>query len=422
MIRCTDLGKRYRLSQRGSSNRASYTRLSDTLVRWVKRPFGRAAAVTESEEFDALRDVNFEIREGEVVGVIGRNGAGKSTLLKLLSRITEPTTGRIELAGRIASLLEVGTGFHPELSGRENIFLNGTILGMTRQEIRRKFDEIVAFAEVGRFVDTPVKHYSSGMYVRLAFAVAAHLEPEILLVDEVLAVGDVEFQKKCLGKMQDVSRGGRTVLFVSHQMGAIAQLCTRCLYLRQGRLVDDGPTAKTLRRYLSDGASNAIGFSDRVVDAARVWISAARTIDQAGNPAWEIPHDDGIHLDLTLATDGSPPPANLCCTIAVQDRLNRRVFSSYHAVLPPQWSSTQVNVRVALPRGFLAPGGYSFITTLNTLQGEVFDRLSEACSFEVMDAGTPFSMFEPGSYGCVLADCRWSIDSQQEVRVGSESC
>lgn len=422
MIRCTDLGKRYRLSQRGSSNRASYTRLSDTLVGWVKRPFGRAAAVTESEEFDALRDVNFEIREGEVVGVIGRNGAGKSTLLKLLSRITEPTTGRIELAGRIASLLEVGTGFHPELSGRENIFLNGTILGMTRQEIRRKFDEIVAFAEVGRFVDTPVKHYSSGMYVRLAFAVAAHLEPEILLVDEVLAVGDVEFQKKCLGKMQDVSRGGRTVLFVSHQMGAIAQLCTRCLYLRQGRLVDDGPTATTLRRYLSDGASNAIELSERVVDSAKAWITRARTVDRAGNPAWEVAHDDGIHLDLTLATDGGPPPTNLNCTIAVQDRLNRRVFSSYHVIPPQQWSSARVNVHVALPQALLAPGGYSFVITLNTLQGEVFDRVGEACPFEVMDAGTPFSMFEPGSYGCVLADCRWSVGDLQDVGVRSVSC
>ena len=204
------------------------------------------------EDFWALRDVNLEIKQGEVVGIIGRNGAGKSTLLKLLSRITEPTAGRIHLKGRVASLLEVGTGFHPELTGRENIFLNGAILGMTRLEIKRKFDEIVAFAEIEKFLDTPVKRYCCGMYVRLAFAVAAHLEPEILIVDEVLAVGDAEFQKKCIGKMEDVSaRQGRTVLFVSHQMPVIQNLCPRCLLLREGRLLQEGKTADVVNAYLS---------------------------------------------------------------------------------------------------------------------------------------------------------------------------
>ncbi len=202
------------------------------------------------EEFWALQDVSFDIGQGEAVGIIGRNGAGKSTLLKVLSRITEPSRGRVRLRGRVASLLEVGTGFHPELSGRENIFLNGAILGMSRAEVSRKFDEIIDFAGVERFLDTPVKRYSSGMYVRLAFAVAAHLEPEILVVDEVLAVGDAEFQKKCLGKMNDVAAHGRTVLFVSHNLDLIRQLCTRGIYLKQGRLIHQGPVQETMIAYL----------------------------------------------------------------------------------------------------------------------------------------------------------------------------
>jgi lipopolysaccharide transport system ATP-binding protein len=220
-------------------------------VGWLRRQ--RDAKLAAREDFWALKDVSFEIQQGEVVGVIGRNGAGKSTLLKILSRITEPTIGRIRIKGRVASLLEVGTGFHQELTGRENIFLNGAILGMTKAEIKRKFDEIVAFSEVERFLDTPVKRYSSGMYVRLAFAVAAHLEPEILIVDEVLAVGDASFQKKCLGKMQDVSmRQGRTVLFVSHNMVAVQSLCRKALLLVDGQLVETGPTSTIVTRYLQE--------------------------------------------------------------------------------------------------------------------------------------------------------------------------
>jgi lipopolysaccharide transport system ATP-binding protein len=205
--------------------------------------------------FWALRDVSFTVPRGEVVGIIGRNGAGKSTLLKILSRITEPTEGLVELSGRVGSLLEVGTGFHPELTGRENIFLNGAILGMKRAEIAAKFDDIVCFAELEKFIDTPVKHYSSGMYMRLAFAVAAHLEPEILIVDEVLAVGDAQFQKKCLGKMGEVARGGRTVLFVSHDMGAVQSLCGFAVQLRAGRVVEQGPTAAVINAYLQETAS-----------------------------------------------------------------------------------------------------------------------------------------------------------------------
>ena len=251
-IRAENLSKKYILRHKPGSGRHRYVALRDVLAYRFKQLFKPRAQENNDthEEFWALKNVSFEIKPGEAVGIIGRNGAGKSTLLKLLSRITEPSEGQIELEGRIASLLEVGTGFHPELTGRENIFLNGAILGMTRAEIKRKFDEIVAFAEVEKFLDTPVKRFSSGMYMRLAFAVAAHLEPEILVVDEVLAVGDAAFQKKCLGKMQDVSKSeGRTVLFVSHNMEAIARLCTKCFYLAGGQLQMTGAPAEAIKAY-----------------------------------------------------------------------------------------------------------------------------------------------------------------------------
>lgn len=247
IISVEDLSKKFIISHEGNE---SYTALRDVMAKKARRLLSARKTQESSEEFWALKDLNFEIHQGDRVGVIGRNGAGKSTLLKILSRITEPTTGRVHIKGRVASLLEVGTGFHPELTGRENIFLNGAILGMSRQEIRRKFDEIVAFAEVERFLDTPVKRFSSGMYVRLAFAVAAHLEPEILIVDEVLAVGDAQFQKKCLGKMEDVSKKeGRTVLFVSHNMIAIQQLCNDIIVMNKGGVVYHGERARGLVEY-----------------------------------------------------------------------------------------------------------------------------------------------------------------------------
>ncbi len=265
IIRVDDLSKRYVISH--AEERGRYATLRETLSKGMKslagRLLGRRAAGPTHEEFWALRDVSFEVKRGEVVGVIGRNGAGKSTLLKILSRITEPTSGRIEIDGRVASLLEVGTGFHPELTGRENIYLNGAILGMSRIEIRRKFDEIVAFAEIEKFLDTPVKRYSSGMYMRLAFAVAAHLEPEILIVDEVLAVGDAAFQKKCLGKMGEVAKGGRTVLFVSHNLSMIQQLCTKGIYLREGTLERVGPIQELIDQYQTPGGKSSLRFSGR---------------------------------------------------------------------------------------------------------------------------------------------------------------
>jgi lipopolysaccharide transport system ATP-binding protein len=250
VVKVENLSKCYRLQHLQSSSR--YTTLRDTMTQKIKNVFTRGDNRQESSElFWALKDVSFEVKDGERIGIIGRNGAGKSTLLKILSRITDPTGGRISIKGRVASLLEVGTGFHPELSGRENIFLNGAILGMSRTEIKSRFDEIVAFAEIDKFLDTPVKRYSSGMYVRLAFAVAAHLEPEILIVDEVLAVGDAQFQKKCLGKMQDVSRNeGRTILFVSHNIGAVRTLCQKAIFLKDGRIQKSGRVDEVLPEYM----------------------------------------------------------------------------------------------------------------------------------------------------------------------------
>lgn len=260
VIKVQGLGKRYTLGGSADVNQSFREMLVQSFTAPVRRLLeltdGSSGTSSSNEEFWALKDVNFEVQQGEVVGVIGRNGAGKSTLLKILSRITEPTEGRVEIRGRVASLLEVGTGFHPELTGHENIYLNGAILGMSSNEISRKFDEIVAFAEVEKFINTPVKHYSSGMYVRLAFAVAAHLEPEILLVDEVLAVGDTQFQEKCLGKMQEVGKEGRTVLFVSHNMGAVGQLCEASILLAGGHIALQGGASDVIQHYLFSGREN----------------------------------------------------------------------------------------------------------------------------------------------------------------------
>jgi lipopolysaccharide transport system ATP-binding protein len=293
-IRVERLGKKYIIGHR--REREFHATLRDMLAGGARNVWRKVADIAcgrsiitgdRLEDFWALKDVSFEVKHGEVLGIIGRNGAGKSTLLKILSRITEPSEGRVTIKGRVASLLEVGTGFHPELTGRENIYLNGSVLGMARAEIRRKFDEIVAFAEVEKFLDTPVKRYSSGMYVRLAFAIAAHLEPEILVVDEVLAVGDSEFQKKCLGKMQDVSqRGGRTVIFVSHDMGAMMSLCHRGVLLEHGKLTAQTNMASLIPRYLSSFAKQTTvtlaNRIDRSGDAtARLTFLKIRDADQA---------------------------------------------------------------------------------------------------------------------------------------------
>jgi lipopolysaccharide transport system ATP-binding protein len=305
IITAENLGKQYRLG----TQQAAYATLRETIANAVRRP-DKTRNGNATGTFWALRDINFEIQEGEVVGIIGRNGAGKSTLLRILSRVTEPTTGRVKLRGRVGSLLEVGTGFHPELTGRENIFLNGAILGMKKAEIVRKFDEIVAFAEIEKFIDTPVKRYSTGMYLRLAFAVAAHLEPDVLLVDEVLAVGDASFQRKCLDKMKVVGEDGRTVLFVSHNMPAVTRLCERIILLDEGRVVADGPAHKVASLYLQSGLGTMAvrEWKDRTKAPGNeiVRLCAVRVINEDGEMAEtiDIRRPVGIEMEFEVLQAG----------------------------------------------------------------------------------------------------------------------
>jgi lipopolysaccharide transport system ATP-binding protein len=309
VISAEDLGKKYLIRHQPKER---YTALRDVLTSKVKQlggamlypvPGSAAGETKTREEFWALRDVDFEIRKGDRVGIIGRNGAGKSTLLKILSRITEPSTGRVKIRGRVASLLEVGTGFHPELTGRENIFLNGAILGMGKAEIERKFDQIVAFSGVETFLDTPVKRFSSGMTMRLAFSVGAHLDPDILIIDEVLAVGDTEFQKRCLEKMEELSRDGRTLLFVSHNLGSISALCDKCMYLERGRLKQFDRTAAVIASYNQVDkreASVEIDPALRVKGNGSIAFKTAALMDAAGEPKTSFLIGEDIHLDLTI--------------------------------------------------------------------------------------------------------------------------
>ena len=287
------LSKLYQLGER-----QPYRRLGEAMVRAVKRPFSGAPEHKDRGELWALKDVSFTVHEGEIVGVVGANGAGKTTLLRILAKITLPTTGRAEIHGRVGSLLEVGTGFHPELTGRENVFLNGSILGMSRREIAAKYDEIVEFAQIPEFMETPVKHYSSGMRVRLAFSVAAHLEPEILFIDEVLSVGDAEFQAKCLGKMEEVAGAGRTILFVSHNMGAVTSLCTRCLWIDHGTVRMDGDPQEVVEAYLSRGGVGAgrwVHPSDQPC-GSDVRIRSIEVLSTNGRPDGDIPFSDPIRI------------------------------------------------------------------------------------------------------------------------------
>ena len=387
-IEVANLGKRYKI---GIQQRSRYKSLSETLGDWARKPFqaaarparnGHAAAEPKDREFWALRNVSFEVGRGEVVGVIGRNGAGKSTLLKVLSRITEPTTGHGRISGRVGSLLEVGSGFHPELTGRENIFMNGAILGMRSAEIERKFDEIVAFAEIDRFVDTPVKRYSSGMYMRLAFAVAAHLEPEILIIDEVLAVGDAAFQKKCLGKMGTVATQGRTVLFVSHNMTALQSLCSRAIWLSDGEMKDDGPASSVVTRYLQANAETMLDHtwddSDPKMGHEGLRLHRARVL--AKDPL-HITVADPLSLEITYSNE--IPNTRLNVSLHLYNLEGSCVFNS---ISPAEvFPVGRIVTRCQIPANMLNDSYYRLHVMLVKDTSVVVLQHPEAVLFEVYD-------------------------------------
>ena len=379
IIQVNNLAKSYTISHEG---RERYTSLRDVMAKKAKTFFSfpgwKSQAVTTKEEFWALKNVSFEIEEGDRVGIIGRNGAGKSTLLKILSRITEPTAGNIKIKGRVASLLEVGTGFHPELTGRENIFLNGAILGMSRAEIKKHFDAIVDFAEVEKFLDTPVKRYSSGMYVRLAFAVAAHLEPEILVVDEVLAVGDAQFQKKCLGKMEDVSNNeGRTILFVSHNFAALQSICKNGLLLNNGELLKSGSIADVIQEYSK--SFNEYSENDKQVKGRGVHSSLLeiKMLDKYAKPTRQYESGEQMQLEVLIETDGTK---GLGWDIFLWDTTNQvkiALFALYQIhgeSLPAKKGIYKYNVKIA-PL-LLASGKYAFdfTTSVNNVKWDHFNE------------------------------------------------
>ena len=409
IISVRDLGKMYRIR---SGEKKRYLTLRDELAEGFRKLWHGKLGQSKVEEFWALKDINFDIYPGEVVGIIGRNGAGKSTLLKILSRITPPTTGEAILYGRVGSLLEVGTGFHPELTGRENIYLSGAILGMRRAEIRKKFDEIVAFAEVEKFIDTPVKRFSSGMYVRLAFGVAAHLEPEILIVDEVLAVGDAQFQKKCLGKMGEVAKGGRTVLFVSHQMGAIAQLCSEAILLSEGGIVKQGDTQQIIDYYLSKISQEIkSGFTNRIVndDDQPIFIKSVKSLNEREEPTSHFNHLEKIVIGITFQINRWIANAQL--GFYVIDYRGRKVFTTENFLLDSlEIKPKEVFVTSTIPANFLVPGQYLFTLGITIPPASSIDWLEDVLTINIIDGGSKFSSYEGLDYGCVFANCEWNVN------------
>jgi lipopolysaccharide transport system ATP-binding protein len=357
--------------------------------------------------FWALRDVSFEVQAGEILGIIGRNGAGKSTLLKILSQITASTCGRVVLNGRVASLLEVGTGFHPELTGRENVFLNGAILGMTKAEIRRKFDEIVAFAEVEEFIDTPVKRFSSGMYVRLAFAVAAHLDPEILVVDEVLAVGDLSFQQKCLGRMDEVARHGRTVLIVSHSIPLIERLCTRAILLRAGRIVSQGGPNEVIRSYLETGGAESLTWQRRGATLGSSHIRSVRLCQADGSEMQRVTCSDVPVLEVECVLSEGRPDAELA--FALHDAQERPIFASSpnDVGVPFPTEKGLYRYRASFPGPVLMPQRYSVTVSLYSRYGEGIDSIAHALSFSVTETASGMHAGDHSRYGVLQLRCSW---------------
>ncbi len=425
VISVEGLGKCYRI---GSIKDANPT-LRDALVNGAKAPLRRlkhrgASTGGRTELMWALRDVSFDVQSGDRVGIIGRNGAGKSTLLKVLTRITHPTEGTAELLGSVGSLLEVGTGFHPELTGRENIFLNGAIIGMRRAEVRQKFDEIVAFSEIGKYLDTPVKRYSSGMYVRLAFAVAAYLEPEILIVDEVLAVGDLEFQKKCLGRMGDVAREGRTVLFVSHNMGAISTLCSRAILLDGGRLVASGPTSDVVGEYITRGLdiSGSVIWSDpdEAPGGDRVKLHAVRVV-QRGEATSDIDIDEDVGIEIWFRNfeEGN----RLSVAVHLHDKSGTTVFaanSSPSAALTDDGWSCRAHPAglfravCTVPGNFLNDGMYRVSVWVVKDSSRPQVRVDEIVSFTVHDTGAMRREYTGPWVGSIRPRMQWRTELMED--------
>ncbi|MGH7775350.1 MAG: ABC transporter ATP-binding protein [Candidatus Binatia bacterium] len=438
-IRIENLSKRYRIGQR-----EPYYALRDVLTNAIAAPFRRlrstlngrrpslgAQRLAPSDTLWALKDVSFEVKQGEVVGIIGRNGAGKSTLLKILSRVTKPTAGYAEIQGRAGSLLEVGTGFHPELTGRENIYLNGAILGMRRQEIGRKFDEIVAFAEIEKFIDTPVKRYSSGMYVRLAFAVAAHLEPDILIVDEVLAVGDVGFQKKCLGKMQDVTQRGHTVLFVSHNMGAIKSLCSRALLLDGGRVVCEGGVDQTIGAYYASMAVTERSQTGVIPDnAPRPWgtseakLRSVQLTDRSGRALSQLYFGQPFRVNLTFDVLTDIQEAVIEVGIATLDGTRVTFSSNIDGNKPPANFPRGRHTVVVDMDIILLPRQYTFDLGIHHRNGTTIDWVEHALDFTVLnvaEAGGDHYPWTPDVRGYVRPVSHWEFLQPFQVMSASDA-
>ena len=405
IIEVAGISKRYQLGVIGA------TQFIDEVERIWHRITGRAQK-PDHKEFWALRDVSFTVEPGEVVGIVGRNGAGKSTLLKILSRITEPTAGEIVLRGRVASLLEVGTGFHGDLTGRENVFLNGAILGMSKAEIRQKLDEIIAFSEIGEFIDTPVKRYSSGMYVRLAFAVAAHLDPEILIVDEVLAVGDAQFQAKCLNKIRSLASGGRTVLFVSHNLTTVSTLCTTGVFLRQGRFIQKASAKETVQAYIGSG-SHEQGLWKRGTpsDGKEIWFETASLHNASGAVAAEFDFDDPIVLRLRACVAKSFTNAQFAVRVTNSEGVP--IFSTCNTdearrFIPIEPGPASFAIR--FPVGLLAPGRYTLKIAAHSPKNRLFDIIDDDLSFLIHDSGSLAQVLRDDRLGVVNAVVPWESD------------
>jgi len=424
-IRVDNLSKGYWLGQAKESG--GYKTLRESLMSAVAAPFRPRSE--DTGQFWALKDVGFGVRSGEVVGIIGRNGAGKSTLLKILSRITKPTTGQIILRGQVASLLEVGTGFHPELTGRENIYLNGAILGMSRAKIARKFDEIAAFAETEQFLDVPVKRYSSGMYVRLAFAVAAHLEPEILIIDEVLAVGDAAFQKKCLGKMQEVGCSGRTVLFVSHNMAAISALCNRVVLLENGKVTFDGPSQVGVERYSLAGAMapavDLTAATNRQGPREHARFAAISLFNKDRQPCDNFFMGEPMTVELEIECSRRLKSAEVGFSVAnalgVRIHMFVSTWEGLHCDLIEGWH----RFRISVPKLLVYPGTYTVTPFLKRSGQAVDDQVDAAISFAVMEADLtghrPFFKRYTHSKCEVYCPSRWRHSPPTEINEPSVS-